>query len=337
MRLTCYSLGRLAPSLRHTPASESASPAPTKRRTPLITGWAAGDAAEDPLPLGVMGVAMTVGRLKTYAGFVKIEHTIFSLPLIYAGTLLGAHGRPSARVLLLILVAAIGARAVAMGLNRLIDLEIDRRNPRTKQRELARGAMQVWEGRLVVVAGSLVYLVSAVALAPICLLLSPIPLALFVGYPYLKRFTSLSHLGLGLAWSTGPLAGWLAASGSLANFADVMWLWLFSLLWVAGFDIIYATMDEAFDRQAGLHSLPARLGKRRALNIAAVLHAAAFLALVILWRDQLRSPVALAWLMAIGALFIWQHAIAEKRPDFAFFQLNGVLGFLVLGLIVSRL
>ncbi|MBI4323101.1 MAG: UbiA family prenyltransferase [Candidatus Omnitrophica bacterium] len=278
-------------------------------------------------------IAAIAVRLKTYAGFVKIEHTIFSLPLIYAGTLLGAHGRPSARVLLLILVAAVGARAAAMGLNRLIDLELDRRNPRTKQRELPRGAMQVWEGRFVVMAGSVVYLAGAAALAPICLALAPIPLALFVGYPYLKRFTSLSHLGLGLAWSTGPLAGWLAASGSLANFADVVWLWLFSLLWVAGFDVIYATMDEAFDREAGLHSLPARLGKRRALNVALILHAAAFLALVILWRDQLRSPVALPWLVGIGLLFLWQHAVAEKNPGFAFFQLNGIIGFVVFGFV----
>ena len=291
-------------------------------------------------------IAAIAVRLKTYAGFVKIEHTIFSLPLIYAGALLGARlpaapgaaqagGWPSARVLLLILVAAVGARAAAMGLNRLIDLEMDRRNPRTQQRELPRGAMQAWEGWLVVVVGSLIYLVSAAAVAPICLALAPVPLALFAGYPYLKRFTSLSHLGLGLAWSMGPLAGWLAASQSLERVNDVMWLWLFSLLWVAGFDVIYATMDETFDRQAGLHSLPARLGKRPALNVAAILHAAAFLALVILWRDQLRSPVALPWLVGIGLLFLWQHAIAEKRPEFAFFRLNSLIGLFVFGLILS--
>ena len=138
-----------------------------------------------------------------------------------------------------------------------------------------------------------------------------------------------------MAWSMGPLAGWLAASQSLERFNEVAWLWLFSLLWVAGFDIIYATMDEAFDRQAGLHSLPARLGKCRALNVAVILHAAAFLALVILWREQLHSPASLAWLTAIGALLIWQHAIAEKNPEFAFFRLNGVIGFFVFGLIFS--
>lgn len=281
----------------------------------------------------VMARAATAGRLKTYAGFVKIEHTVFSLPLIYAGTLLGAHGWPSARVLLLILTAAVGARAAAMGLNRLIDLEFDRRNPRTESRELPRGALQVWEGWLVVAVGSLAYLVSAAAIAPICLALAPIPLALFAVYPYLKRFTSLSHLGLGLAWSMGPLAGWIAATQSLHRFGEVVWLWLFSLLWVAGFDIIYATMDEQFDRETGLRSLPARLGTAPALRAAAVLHAAAFLALVILWREQLRSPASLVWLIALAALFVWQHAIAERHPEFAFFKLNAAIGFLIFGFV----
>ena len=279
-----------------------------------------------------MGLVLTI---KTYASFVKLEHTIFSLPLIYAGALIGAQGWPSARVLGWILVAAIGGRVAAMGLNRLIDVEIDRRNPRTQMRELPRGAMQLWEGWLVVALGTLVYLTGAAAIAPICLRWSPVPLVLFVGYPYLKRFTTLSHLGLGLAWSMAPLAGWLAASKSLARLDEVVWLWLFSLFWVGGFDIIYATMDEAFDREAHLHSLPAQVGRRQALRVASLLHATALLALYILWRSQLHSPLALAWLIAIGALFLWQHAIADRRPEFAFFQLNGLLGFLVFGFVLA--
>jgi len=274
-----------------------------------------------------------IRRAFVYASFVKLEHTIFSLPLIYAGSLIGAGGWPSMRLLVLILLAAIGGRIAALGLNRLIDLEIDRQNPRTQMRELPRGAMEVWEGWLVVIVGSAVFLFSAAAIAPICLKLAPIPLILFAGYPYLKRFTSLSHLGLGLAWSTAPLAGWLAASQSLAGFGEIVWLWLFSLLWVCGFDIIYATLDESFDREFGLHSLPARVGRWKALRVAAILHAMAFLSLYALWRTQLHSPLALAWLLGIGALFIWQHAIADRNPEFAFFQLNGVLGFLVFALV----
>ena len=280
-------------------------------------------------------LALTVGRLKTYASFVKIEHTVFSLPLIFAGTVLGAHGWPSGRVIALILAAATGARAAAMGLNRLIDAEIDKRNQRTKQRELASGAMRSVEGWWVVLTGSAVYLLATAAISPVCLKVSPVPLVLFTAYPYLKRFTSLAHLGLGLAWSLGPVAGWLAAAGSLERIREVGWLWLFSLLWVAGFDIIYATMDEAFDRHMGLHSLPAALGKRPALNVAAVLHLAALACLWMMWRAQLHTPASLVWLQAIGALLLWQHAIAEKNPQFAFFRLNSVVGFLVFGFVAS--
>ncbi|MBI3312378.1 MAG: 4-hydroxybenzoate octaprenyltransferase [Candidatus Omnitrophica bacterium] len=274
-------------------------------------------------------------KISTYAGFVKLEHTVFSLPLIYAGAVLGAGGWTSLRLSVLIVIAAIGGRVTAMGLNRLIDVEIDRRNPRTAMRELPRGAMQAWEGWLVVAVANAVYVASAAAIAPICLQLSPVPVMLFVGYPYCKRFTSLSHLGLGLAWSMAPLGGWLAASQSLERVGEIGWLWLFSLLWVAGFDIIYATMDEAFDREFGLHSLPVRLGRRRALRVATVLHSVAFLALFALWRTRLHSPISMAWLVGIGALFLWQHAIADRNPEFAFFQLNGAIGFLVFGFVLA--
>ena len=293
-----------------------------------------GTKANTPPAAGATGGGVIENRLKTYASFIKLEHTIFSLPLIFAGTLLNARGWPSARVLGLILLAAIGGRVMAMGLNRIIDAQIDARNPRTRGRELPRGAMEFWEAWLIVVLAGLLYLGSAAQLAPICLWLSPIPVALFVLYPYLKRFSILSHLGLGLAWSMAPLGGWLASSRSLTNLGEVGWLWLFSLLWVAGFDIIYATLDEAFDREAGLHSLPARLGRKRALGIAAVLHAAGFLALAALWATQLSTPFALSALAAVGLLFVWQHAVAERRPEFAFFQLNGIIAFGVFGVVL---
>lgn len=282
-----------------------------------------------------MALAISLNRLRAYAGFVKLEHAAFSLPLIYAGALLGAAGRPSMRILGLILLAAVGGRVTAMGLNRLIDAEIDRRNPRTAMRELPRGAMQMWEAWLVVGAAGVLYLAAAAAIAPVCLQLAPIPLALFVVYPYLKRFTALSHLGLGLAWSMAPLGGWLASAQSLDRIWEAGWLWCFAWLWVSGFDIIYATMDESFDREAGLHSFPATLGKARALRCAAVLHALAFLELVAMRITQLPSPASLPWLLAIGIVFIWQHAVAEQRPGFAFFQLNGLLGFLVFGFVLA--
>ena len=281
-----------------------------------------------------MSTSVTLERVKTYAGFVKLEHTTFSLPLIFAGARLTGRW-PSATTSLWILLAAIGARVMAMGLNRLIDEDIDARNPRTQRRELPRGTMRRGEAWAIVAAAGALYAVSAAALAPVCLALAPIPVVLFVVYPYLKRFTALAHLGLGLAWSAAPVAGWLATAKTLAGVGTVGWLWLFSLLWVAGFDIIYATMDEAFDREHQLHSLPVALGKRPALFLASLIHLAAFVCLWMVWRAQVRTMVALWWLAAIGALFIWQHAVAEKKPEFAFFQLNGVLGFLVFGFVLA--
>ncbi len=238
--------------------------------------------------------------------------------------------------MLLVLAAAAAGRVVAMGLNRLIDAEIDARNPRTKGRELPRGAMRHGEAWAIVLAACAVYLASAAAIAPVCLWLSPVPVALFVLYPYLKRFTALAHAGLGLAWSMGPLGAWLAASQSLKQIGEAGWLWLFSFLWVTGFDVIYATMDEAFDRTAGLHSLPVAVGKPRALMAAKGLHFGAFAALAALcW--QLQSGATVPWLALTAGLFVWQHAIAGRRPEFAFFQLNAATGFLVLALVASGL
>ena len=274
-------------------------------------------------------------RMGSYARFLKLEHTLFSLPVIFSGTLLHRTGWPSLRDLMLILLAAASARIIALSLNRIIDIEIDARNPRTAGRPLQRHTMLPWEAWTMVALSGILYGVSAWALAPICLWLSPIPVALFFIYPYLKRFTILAHLGLGLAWSMAPLGGWLAVSRTLVGIHEVGWLWLFSLLWVAGFDIIYALLDEAFDREWGLYSLPARVGRRRALQMAQVAHGGAFFSLVLLWATQLQRPLALVWLGGIAAVFVWQHAIAERRPEFAFFQLNSAIGFLVLALVFS--
>ena len=277
-----------------------------------------------------------MNRLKTYAGFVKLEHTIFSLPLIFAGAMVHARGRGlDWRTAGLLLAAAAGGRVMAMGLNRLIDQRIDARNPRTQRRELPRGAMKRAEAWAIVLIAGCVYAASAWAIDPVCLKLAPIPVALFVLYPYLKRFTVLAHLGLGLAWSMGPVAGWLAAARAPARLVEVFWLWLFSVVWVAGFDIIYATLDEAFDREAGLHSLPAKIGKRTALRFAAILHGMAFVSLCLLWLIDLRTPAAFVWLALIGAVLVWQHVVADKKPEFAFFQLNGLIGFLVLGMVLA--
>jgi len=273
-----------------------------------------------------MALVLTANRLKTYASFIKLEHTVFSLPLIYAGALLGVDDVLSARLVLLILMAAIGGRVAALGFNRLIDVGIDRRNPRTRIRELPRGAMQRWEGWLVVAIGGALYLASAAAIAPICLQLAPIPLVLFAGYPYLKRFTSLSHLGLGLAWSMAPLGGWLAVSHSLANLGEIGWLWLFSVLWVAGFDMLYSLQDYEFDSQLGLQSAAVQFGERGALLTAGLLHLAALLS----WMG-VGILAGLGWIYGSGLLLVFGfllrehwlvHRFGTAQMNQAFFAMN---------------
>src|SRR6266404_4779123 len=211
-------------------------------------------------------------RLGVYSRFVKVEHTLFSLPLLFSGAVLAAGRLPSWRLSVLIVLAGAGARTTAFAFNRVIDRHIDRLNPRTSGRELPAGKMTLAEAWGVGLFGAAVYVAAAWAIAPICLYLSPIPLAVFIGYPYLKRFTPWAHLGIGAADALAPLGGWMAAKQSFAGVGPALWLGAFTFFWVSGFDVIYATMDEDFDRAHGLHSLPARYGRRRALQISAVLH-----------------------------------------------------------------
>jgi len=273
-------------------------------------------------------------RVATWVAFVKFEHTLFSLPLLYAGAVIGAGGLPDLRTGLLILAAGTGARTTAMGLNRIIDRNIDARNPRTEVRELPRGAMKLAEAWAIVAAGLVLYLGSCALLSPLCLKLSPIPLAAFVIYPYMKRFTPLAHFGVGAALAFAPLGGFVAATGSTSDSRAVVWLGAFTFLWVAGFDIIYATLDTEFDRQAGLKSLPARFGRRRALVVAAVVHAIAVGCLVGLYLEDLSGSMALVGIAATAAVLGAEHWMAE-RVNLAFFQLNIVVGFVVFGLVLA--
>jgi 4-hydroxybenzoate polyprenyltransferase len=273
-------------------------------------------------------------RLHLYSRFIKVEHTLFSVPLLFSGALLAAGRLPPWPLWGLILSAGFGARTVAFALNRVIDRHIDRLNPRTANRELAAGTMRLIEGSLVGVVGLVIYLFSAWRIAPICFYLSPIPVIVFAIYPYMKRFTWLAHFGVGLADALAPLGGWLAVSKSFHGIAPALCLSVFTFFWVSGFDIIYSTMDEGFDRKQGLYSIPARFGRERALAASAVLHIAAFKALLVLYLVYFRTTGALATLLAIGALLYLEHATAED-VDLAFFKINAVLGFGILGFVAA--
>lgn len=274
------------------------------------------------------------GRLRTYGRFLRVEHTLFSLPLLFAGLFLGGGLDVPPRLFVLVLIAGAGARTAAMGLNRILDRAIDRANPRTAARELPSGAMTMAEAWGVTSLGILAYGAAAWLIAPICLALAPIPLAVFVVYPLLKRVTPWCHLGVGLGLAMAPLGGWFAARLSFENVGPALLLAGFTLGWVAGFDVLYATLDEGYDRSVGLHSLPARYGRDRALAIARGLHAAALacLAGLVLWR--LAWLPALPFLIGVGVLLAWEHARADDI-DLAFFRINVWVGFVALLAVVA--
>jgi 4-hydroxybenzoate polyprenyltransferase len=272
--------------------------------------------------------------LRKFFNFVKIEHTLFTLPLIYGGLTLGSADTPSLRLILLVLTAAVGGRTASFALNRIIDRNIDRRNPRTSGRELPSGRMSLSEAALVLAGSVALYLGSAALISGFCLMLSPIPLVIFVIYPYMKRFTPLAHFGVGLGMSMAPLGGWFAASPSFDNLLPAVLLCAFTLLWGTGFDIIYATLDEEFDRNENLFSFVSRFGKKRALFYSAVFHIVGFVSLVLLFLTTLRSWYALPFLLITGAL-LWMEQRKAANVELAFFRINAILGFVVFAMIIT--
>ncbi len=273
-------------------------------------------------------------RLSTYRHFVKIEHTLFSFPLLLSGALLATGHSLTLRTFAFILLAGTGARTSALGLNRILDRKLDGDNPRTASRELPRGAMTPLEAWLVTLIGTMIYLLAAYLISSRCLILAPIPLALFVIYPLLKRVTIWAHLGVGLALSMGPIGAWYAVTLTFEGIGPALVLGLFTVLWVTGFDIIYSTLDEEHDHRAGLHSLPARLGGRKALSVSMVFHLAAFVCLAVLYWMELRGVASLLLLLLTGGLLYLEHRKASD-VELAFFKINSVLGFVVLAFVYA--
>jgi len=271
--------------------------------------------------------------VRKYFSFVKIEHTLFSLPLIFSGMLLASSGEiPGIGIIVLVLAAATGARTVAFALNRIIDRHIDARNPRTAARDLPSGRMMLQEAIGVLAAGATLYFGAAYLIDPFCFRMSPIPLVVFLIYPTMKRYTPLAHFGVGMGLAMGPLGGWFALSPSFNHLLTPALLSLFTLLWVAGFDIIYATLDEEFDRKESLYSFPSRFGRERALRYSGYLHLAAFVVLVILFFQSVLSLLALPLLLLTGFLLYVEQKKADD-VELAFFKINAVAGFSVLAMI----
>lgn len=211
--------------------------------------------------------------------FTKIEHSVFSLPFLFAGAWLGAGGMlPSLKTLGLIFSAGTGARLMGMAMNRILDRDLDALNPRTAGRELPRGALTLATTYAVAAAGFLLYLASCALLGNLALLLSPIPPIILISYSLLKRFTCCCHLGVGLCMGLAPIGAYIAVSGAWPQQTHIVLLILFTICWMIGFDIIYALQDLDFDRRWGIHSLPAAFGNAQAQILAALIHVIALLA-----------------------------------------------------------
>ena len=261
------------------------------------------------------------------ASLVRIEHTVFALPFAYVGAFLAVDGWPGLASVFWITVAMVGARTLAMALNRLVDAELDARNPRTATRELPSGALTRVQVLGLSAAALAVFLVAISQLDPIVRLLWPIPVAMFVVYPYLKRFTWLCHFWLGACLALAPIGAWLAVSGTAPWEA-----WAIGgavLLWVAGFDLFYSLFDLEHDRDEGLHSWAVRFGERGVFRGARALHVGA-VALLVAAGVGLDVGV-LYWLgvVATAGLLAYEHSIVRPgdlhRLDAAFFTLNGVI------------
>jgi len=282
-------------------------------------------------------------KIRDYLELVKFSHTIFALPFALASMMVAANGWPRVDKVLWILVAMIGARTAAMGFNRIVDRDIDARNPRTQNREIPAGKVSIGQASALVVCSSALFVFAAWKLNSLAFVLSFPTLALLFAYSFCKRFTHLSHFVLGLCLGIAPTGAWIAVR-------DISSLWKLDaapialtfaiLFWVAGFDVIYATVDSEFDRQSGLHSLVQKLGIGKALNMAKASHA---LFIVLLWSFGALAglKVLFPWGVAlIAAFLVYEHAIVReddlRRVNAAFFTVNGAISVFFLVVVAAE-
>lgn len=273
---------------------------------------------------------------------IKIEHTVFALPfallsaVLAAGSLGLPHSLPSGRTLGWILLAMFGARTAAMSFNRIADARYDAENPRTSSRAIPAGVVSMGQAWALTLAASALLVVAAANLNRLCLLLSPLALAAVMGYSYTKRHTQWTHVALGAAIGIAPVGAWIAVTGGIALTPILVACAV--MLWIGGFDIIYALQDIEFDRRLGLHSLPARIGPARALSAARLMHAAMLGALGMV---GIAAPLGLwyyAGLLLAACVLGYEHAIVKpddlRRVNTAFFTLNGWVGIMLLAFVL---
>lgn len=274
-----------------------------------------------------------MGRLATYASFVRISHTVFALPFALVGAVLAARAHPLTWTRVAWIIGAmITARSAAMGFNRLVDARHDALNPRTAMRELPRGAMSRAEATVFVAVASLLFMLCAWELGPVTFALSPVALAIVFWYSLAKRVTSYTQFFLGLAMAVAPVGGWLAAGGPF--FAAEPWLLAVAIgTWVGGFDILYACQDLAFDRANGLHSIPVRYGVRASLLISRACHVVTVAALIAIGIQAALGPIYLAGVAGVALLLVFEQSLVREHDLSQVkraFDMNGYVGILYL-------
>ncbi|MEQ1603313.1 MAG: UbiA-like polyprenyltransferase [Pyrinomonadaceae bacterium] len=272
-------------------------------------------------------------KLKTTLAMIKFEHTLFALPFAFLGAILAANGLPTWWQILWITVAMFGARSAAMTFNRIVDRDIDAKNPRTANRELPSGKLSVGFAWVFLYVSIGVFLLASYSLNWLTFALSPVALIFVLGYSYAKRFTAFAHIILGIALAISPSAAWIAVRGTLNHEIPIL-LSVLVLMWTAGFDVLYACQDFEFDRKAGLRSVPARFGIKNSLWIARVFHFQAFIVLVLLYLVTDLGWLALAGVIAVGALLAYQHTLVKpndlSKMNAAFFTTNAFVSVILL-------
>ncbi len=268
-------------------------------------------------------------KLFYFIALVKFEHTIFALPFVYIGGILGYNQIMPFYYWFWMTLAMVGARTGGMLFNRIIDVEIDKKNPRTANRPIITGGITKKEASLALFASLVLFFFSAYKLNLVCFSLSPIALFLLWSYPFTKRFTYLSHFYLGLCLSCAPIGGFLATNLSLN--LPILILAIFVVLWVAGFDIIYAILDIDFDREQNLHSIPAKFGLKKALMISFILHVISFFILVLFGILLKFGIFYWVFMVLIAYLFLRQHLIIKdlSRINESFFTMNALVSILL--------
>lgn len=267
-------------------------------------------------------------RIAVFGRMIKFSHSIFALPFALAGATLAAMSHDVTWIQVVWIIAAMAsARSAAMGFNRLVDRDVDALNPRTKNRELPQGLIKPGTVSLFIVFWSAVFIFSAYQLNTLCFLLSPVALLVVLSYSYLKRFTWAAHFVLGLSLGIAPVGAWIAITGTFDP--APLWLTLAVLTWVAGFDIIYACQDYAFDTEHGLFSIPQRLGIHGALMTARLLHVVTVGALLAVKFVFGLHTVYLVGVIAVAVILVYEHSLVRaddlSKVNIAFFTTNGII------------